>query len=109
MPARIFAPAESRLVEIWDDTFQKWGEDQADAYVRELVGAIHALDANRSLWRRVADKNLVGLWFIRHEHHFIFFRELTGGVVGVITVLHESMDLPARIREVKSCSELDEM
>ena len=105
MPAKIFVAAESRLIEIWDYTLKKWGENRADAYVRELVIAIHALDANRSLWRRVADKTLVGVWFVRHKHHYIFFRELSGGVVGVITVLHENMDLPARIREVRSCSE----
>jgi len=108
MPAKIFAAAESRLIEIWDYTLKKWGEDQADAYVRGLVGAIHSLNANRSLWRRVADKTLTGLWFVRHEHHYIFFRELSGGVVGVITVLHENMDLPARIKEVCSRSELGE-
>jgi len=34
MPAKIFATAESRLIEIWDYTSKKWGEDQADAYVR---------------------------------------------------------------------------
>jgi plasmid stabilization system protein ParE len=106
MPAKIFAAAESRLIEIWDYTFKTWGEDQADAYIRRLVGAIHALDAKRSRWRRVSDKT--GLWFFRHEHHFIFFRELSGGVVGVITVLHESMDIPARIKEVCSISELGE-
>ena len=49
MPAKIFTTAESRLIEIWDYTLKKWGEDQADAYVRGLVGAIHARDANRSL------------------------------------------------------------
>ena len=106
MPAKIFATAESRLVEIWDYTLKKWGEDQADAYVRGLVGEIHAFDANRSLWRRVADKT--GLWFVRHEPHYIFFRELSGGVVGVITVLHESMDLPARIKEAGPVSQLGE-
>jgi len=57
-------------------------------------------------WRRVANKT--GLWIVRHEHYYIFFRELSGGVVGVITVLHERMDLPARIKEVCSSSEFGE-
>jgi toxin ParE1/3/4 len=90
------------MIEIWDYSFKKWGEDQADAYVRGLVDAIHTLHANRSLWRPVIDKSLAGVWFVRHEHHYIFFRVLSGGVVGVITVLHENMDLPARIREESS-------
>ena len=102
MPAKIFAAAESRLIEIWDYTLEKWGEKQADAYVRKLVTAIHSLGGNRLLWRKVPDKTLAGVWFVRHEHHYIFFRELPRGTVGVITVLHESMDLPARIKEVRS-------
>jgi len=105
MPARFFRAAEERLIEIWDYTLEKWGEKQADAYVRGLVGAIHSLASNRQRWRRVPDRNLAGVWFVRHEHHYIFFREISGGSVGVITVLHESMDLPARIKEVCSSPE----
>ena len=97
MPAKIFPAAESRLLDIWDYTLEKWGEKQADAYIRRLVGAIHSLTGNRHLWRRVHDKS--GVWFARHEHHYIFFRELSRGTIGVITVLHESMDLPARIKD----------
>ena len=102
MPAKIYPAAESRLIEIWDYTLEKWGEKQADAYVRGLVGAIHSLGRNRHQWRRVPDKTLVGVCFVRHEHHYIFFREISGGTVGVITLLHESMDLPARIKDVRS-------
>ena len=108
MPAKIFAAAESRLIEIWDYTLEKWGEKQADAYVRGLVKAIHSLAGNRRLWRKVPDKTLAGIWFARHEHHYIFFRELSGGTIGVITVLHESMDLPARIKDACSLPEGDD-
>ncbi|MFA7232908.1 MAG: type II toxin-antitoxin system RelE/ParE family toxin [Terrimicrobiaceae bacterium] len=102
MPAKIFAAAESRLIEIWDYTLDKWGEKQADAYVRGLVAAMHSLGGNRHLWRKLPDKTLAGIWFAKHEHHYIFFREISGGTIGVITVLHESMDLPARIKDVRS-------
>ena len=30
MPAKIFAPAEARLFEVWDYTLEKWGKEQAD-------------------------------------------------------------------------------
>lgn len=99
MPAKIFPAAESRLIEIWDYTLDRWREKRADAYIRGLVTAIHALEGNRHLWRRVPDKTLAGIWFARHEHHYIFFRELSRGTIGVITVLHENMDLPARIKD----------
>lgn len=97
MPARIFAPAEARLIEIWDYTLDKWGEEQADKYLRALIEDIHSLAGQRHRWRPVPDKD--GVWFVRHERHYIFFRELSGGTVGVITVLHESMDLPSRLKE----------
>ena len=29
---------------------------------------------------------------------FPFFRELSGGSIGVISILHESMDLPTRLK-----------
>jgi len=98
MPAKIFAPSEARLLEIWEYTLEKWGEEQADTYVCELLAAIQALPDHRLRWRPVADKSLRGVWFLLHRHHFIFFRELPGGVIGVISILHENMDLPARLK-----------
>ena len=99
MDVRIFAPAEARLLEIWDYTAENWGEPQADKYVRGLLEAIQSCARQKRRWRRVADRTLKGIWFLRHKHHFIFFRELSGGALGVISILHESMDLPARLRE----------
>ncbi len=99
MPARIFAPAESRLLDIWDYTLERWGQEQADLYLRDLIKHIHSLSQERPHWRHLADPDLPGIWFIRHRHHYIFFRELSPGLIGVITVLHEKMNLPARIRQ----------
>lgn len=65
-PAKIFAPAEARLLEIWDYTLEKWSEEQADTYVQELLAAIHSLADHRLLWRPVADKSLRGIWVLRH-------------------------------------------
>jgi len=99
MSAKIFAPAEARILGIWNYTLEKWGEAQDDNYVLGLIDHIHSLKNERGRWRPVRDKLWDGVWFVRHEHHYVFFRELTGGVVGVITVLHENMDLPSRLKE----------
>jgi plasmid stabilization system protein ParE len=42
---------------------------------------------------------LKGVYFFRHRHHYVFFRELSKKRLGVISVLHEKMDIPARLRE----------
>jgi toxin ParE1/3/4 len=99
MAAKILPAARARILEIWDYTEKKWGEDQADSYVRGLVDAINGLSEERRRWKPVRDEALTGLFFFHHRHHYIFFRELFPGMVGVISILHENMDLPARLKE----------
>ena len=99
MGARIHRVAEARIHEIWDYTERNWGVRQADKYVRELVRAIHLAGGKRRLWKPLPDEELEGIFYFRHGHHYVFFRELEPGEIGVISVLHESMDLPNRLRE----------
>lgn len=94
----IYRSAQIRLTEIWDYTLEKWGEDQADRYLRELASGILGLDGHRHLWRGIKDRWLHGVFFIRCAHYFIFFREMEGRIA-VISVLHESMDMLKRLRE----------
>jgi plasmid stabilization system protein ParE len=99
MPAKIYLAAQERILEIWDYTEKKWSEKQADAYVRELVAEIETVAVQRHRWRPVFDGALQGVYFFRHRHHYVFFRELSKKRLGVISVLHEKMDIPARLRE----------
>jgi toxin ParE1/3/4 len=99
MAAEIYAAAKERILEIWDYTERTWGEAQADKYVRDLIAAIHRVGSQRHRWRPVQDEALPGVFFFRHQHHYVFFRELSKGTLGVISILHENMDLPARLRE----------
>ena len=96
---RFFPQAEARLIEIWGYTLEKWGEAQADDYVSELIAEIGRVARRRSRWRPVADRALRGVWFFRHRHYFVFFRALKAGGIGVISVLHGNMDIPARLKE----------
>jgi len=97
--ANIFGAARARLIEVWEYSETTWGAAQADKYVRGLVAAIERIQDEPRRWRPLRDKALPGIFYFRHEHHFVFFRRLSKGQIGVITVLHESMNLPARLRE----------
>ena len=99
MGVKIYRAAQSRLLEVWDYTEARWGEAQADVYVRELVDAVQRLPDDHHHWRPVKDRVIRGVFYVRHRHHYLFFRELAGGEIGVISVLHEARDLPARLRE----------
>jgi toxin ParE1/3/4 len=99
MPAKIYPAAQERILEIWDYTERKWNEKQADAHVRELVAEIEVVASQRHRWRPVLDESMQGVYFFRHRLHYIFFRELSKRRLGVISVLQENMDIPARLRE----------
>ena len=47
----------------------------------------------------MVDKALNGVYFIRNQHHYVFFRGLSSGELDVISILHEDMEIPARLRE----------
>jgi toxin ParE1/3/4 len=97
--AKIFSSASRRLLEIWDYTEEKWGEEQADKYIRELSDAINKLPACPHKWRPVRDRVLKECFYVRHRHHYIFFRKLKQNDLGVISILHENMDIPARLKD----------
>jgi plasmid stabilization system protein ParE len=99
MRHKIYPTARRRIVEIWHYTDKTWGEEQADSYVRGLYKFIEKVAGNKHLWRRIDYNDVQGLFFVRYKHHYIFFRELSTGVLGIINVLHESMDIPSRLLE----------
>ena len=98
MAHRIYLSARRRLVEIWDYTEETWGAEQADRYIEGLFTDLESIAENRLRWRPVQEEGFEGVFFTKYRHHFIFFRDL-GSELGVVTVLHESMDLPDRLRE----------
>jgi plasmid stabilization system protein ParE len=99
MAVRVLPSASGRLLEIWSYTEEKWDEEQADRYIRELTAAINALPRHPREWRPVRDRVLKGVFYVRHRHHYIFFRRLKQSDVGVISILHENMDIPSRLKD----------
>lgn len=99
MRIKILPVAESRLLAIWRYTRKAWDEEQADSYVTGLVAAIEEVAGSPERWKPIRDPVLRGAWFIRYRHHYIFFRQLPSGYLGVISILHESMDIPRRLKE----------
>lgn len=99
MSVRFYSAARIRLNQIWDYSLGQWGEDEAESYVRGLFELIDSLDLLRHEWRPVKRERFKSVFFVRYRHHFVFFKELNSGALGVITILHEKMDIPQRLRE----------
>ena len=102
---RFYPRADTAQDKIWRDTFETWGETQAATYIRGLHAHLQRLCENRLVWRRLPQKLAVPsdikreAYFSRYEHHYIFFRELDNGDLGVMSILHERMDLPVRLKD----------
>ncbi|MDX2506350.1 MAG: type II toxin-antitoxin system RelE/ParE family toxin [Gammaproteobacteria bacterium] len=102
---RFFRTADNRQDEIWDYTLENWGEKQAEKYTTELHQHLAKLSENKLLWRSlpgnlaVPDDLEIPVYFSHFKHHYIFFRELSGRVIGIMTILHDSMDIPVRLGE----------
>ena len=102
---RFFRTADSRQDDIWDYTPENWGEKQAEKYITELHQHLAKLSDNKLLWRSlpgnltVPDDLDIRVYFSHFKHHYIFFRELSNGCTGIMTISHDSMDIPVRLSE----------
>lgn len=96
---KILPAARERLLGIWQYTSETWGDEQADKYVDGLIASLSGLAGKLDLWRPVKEDRFSGVYFTRYRHHYIFFKALADSSLGVISVLHETMDLPNRLRE----------
>jgi plasmid stabilization system protein ParE len=67
--------------------------------VHGLYKAIEKAANNKHLWREVEHPDVKDIFFLRYERHDVFFRDLSKDVLGVINVLHESMNIPNRLKE----------
>lgn len=99
MKVRILPAARERLLGIWKYTADTWGEEQADDYVNGLISSLDKLASKRDLWRVVKEPRFSGVYFTRFKHHYIFFKGISGNSLGVISILHESMDVPNRLND----------
>lgn len=96
---RIQEAASYRLDEIYRYTLDRWGTQQADRYIKGLFDAFAGIADHRTLSRPVPVELGIEGYFFRYEHHFVYWRWLSNGDVGIVTLLHERMHQIDRFRE----------
>ncbi len=77
----------------------KLGERRADRYIRGIYKTMEKALGDRSIWRKVDHDEISGIFFITYKRHFIFFRESPESGIGIVSILHERMDIPNRLKE----------
>lgn len=100
MPAiRIQEAASLRIDDIYRYTRDRWGEDLADKYITGLFTAFEKIATRGVASKPVPAEFDVEGFFFRYQHHFVYWRHLSNGDIGIVTILHERMHLIGRFRE----------
>jgi plasmid stabilization system protein ParE len=96
---RIQEAASHRLDEIYRYTRDRWGTEQADRYITGLFEAFGRIDTHGVMSKSIPAEFGVEGYFFRCERHFVYWRRLSNGDIGIVTILHERMHQIDRFRE----------
>jgi plasmid stabilization system protein ParE len=96
---RIQDAAGFRLDEIYRYARDKWGEAQAARYIEGLFAAFDSIGSGKAASRPIPAAFGVNGFFVRYESHFIYWRDMPNGDVGIVTILRARMHQIERFRE----------
>lgn len=100
MSIRIQEAASRRIDDIYQHTKKQWGKRQADKYILGLFAAFDRIASHGLLSKPIpADFGVLGGYFFRYERHFVYWRYLPDGGIGIVTILHERMHQIDRFSE----------
>lgn len=86
------------LAEIWDYTFKKWSEKQADAYYKMLLDYFRHIAEDPGIGKKY-DGIRDQLFGLKAKRHIIFYRKVNDLPIEITRILHERMDFKYRLEE----------
>ncbi len=96
---RVQRAAALRIEEIYRYSRERWGEAQAESYVTGLFEAFDDIATGAVASRPVPAEFGVEGYVFRYRRHFIYWKTLSDGAIGIVTVLHERMHRVERFQE----------
>ena len=99
MAVRVQEAASLRLDEIYRYTRDRWGAELADQYITALFAAFDKIEGHGVASRPIPVEFAIDGFYFRHEHHFVYWRRLSDGDIGIVTILHERMHQTDRFRD----------
>ena len=100
-----FPSANNELDKIWAYSEDTHGERQAEIYMIGLHTYLQKLSDKEVIWKSLPQKWVVPedldvqVYFNKYEYHFIYFREFLNKKIGIMSILHETMDIPVRLKK----------
>lgn len=99
MALRVQEAASLRIDEIYRFTRDRWGADQAERYIIGLFAAFDRIESHGVPSRTISAEFGGEGFHFRHGHHFVYWRRLLSGDIGIVTILHERMHRSDRFRD----------
>lgn len=97
MTGFVLSPAARRDLDgIWSYTVKRWGVDQAERYIRMIQTACNELAQGHRMTRSAEDIR-PGYHRADVGSHVLFFRLLDTGVIDIVRILHQRMDMPRHL------------
>lgn len=96
---RVQQAASHRIDALYRHTRDRWGEVQAERYVIGLFDAFARIATHGVPSRPIPAAFGVEGYVFRYERHLVYWRHLSNGEIGIVTVLHERMHQIGRLRE----------
>ena len=94
---RIRAAASKDLADIWEYTFKRWSKDQADHYHSLIISEIEYIAENDTAGKDMSHvKEDYLVTYVKS--HIIFFKRQQG-IVHVIRILHQRMDVESNLNK----------
>ena len=95
---RLTNKALADLSEIWNYSFDRWSEKQADTYYKMLIESCQLIADNSRLGKAYDDiyDYLLGL---KVGQHIIFYRKINTEEIEITRILNSRMDLKNRIQD----------
>src|SRR3546814_13459464 len=95
---RIQEAASLRLDEIYRYTHDRWGAEQAERYVTGLFAAFEKIETRGVLSKPVPAELGVDGYVLRYERHFVYWRRLSTGDIGVVHIITDRTHQTASFR-----------
>ena len=99
MAVRIQAGASHRLDDIYRYTRNRSGAEQADRYITGLFAAFDRIESRGVVSKPIPAGFGVEGFYLRYERHVVYWRRLSDGDIGIVTILHERMHQIDRFRD----------
>ena len=90
--------ASHRIDEIFRYTSDQWGAKQAETYIIGLFDAFAKVESHKILSRPIPAEFGVDGFFFRYKKHFVYWRYLSNGDIGIVTILHQCMHQIERLK-----------